>query len=418
MAVIGVALLGLELGRWFNDNFRWAREAGQAFAFGILALWEKIKGGAKIVGAVIKWVWENAEAAIGIAAAGILQVWARVVGAAAQLGIVSEETATAVDAAASAATNAAKADLGDLKDLIQAQKDLTTAKLETIETARGEATLALDKEFKSKDLDATKGKSLRDQIVKDMALVSGPIDQVIAKLKELSIAYFAIPGGDPDGAGGDGGAALPPPIVDLTENMEDAKDATEELTDAQKELNSVMEQAGSELSGALVDVAMSAKTGKEAVNDLVQSVIRLILQTLILKAVKATIGGLGGGGGPDVANSRGGLAVSTQARRHFAAGGIISSPTLFPMGGNKTGVAGEKGAEMILPLNRVFEQRSEQQQQVRPIKGINLVDPVDVVRKGLERDPSVVLNVVGENLDEGRDLDQLVARAAARNRNR
>ncbi len=36
----------------------------------------------------------------------------------------------------------------------------------------------------------------------------------------------------------------------------------------------------------------------------------------------------------------------------FAAGGVVSSPTYFPMAGGQTGLLGEAGAEAILPLRR------------------------------------------------------------------
>ena len=36
----------------------------------------------------------------------------------------------------------------------------------------------------------------------------------------------------------------------------------------------------------------------------------------------------------------------------FAAGGVIQSPIAFPLGGGATGIAGERGAEAIMPLTR------------------------------------------------------------------
>ena len=36
----------------------------------------------------------------------------------------------------------------------------------------------------------------------------------------------------------------------------------------------------------------------------------------------------------------------------FADGGIIASPITFPLAGNRVGIAGERGAEAILPLAR------------------------------------------------------------------
>ena len=36
----------------------------------------------------------------------------------------------------------------------------------------------------------------------------------------------------------------------------------------------------------------------------------------------------------------------------FASGGVIQSPIAFPLGSGKTGIAGEAGAEAIMPLTR------------------------------------------------------------------
>ncbi len=36
----------------------------------------------------------------------------------------------------------------------------------------------------------------------------------------------------------------------------------------------------------------------------------------------------------------------------FAQGGVIASPIAFPLGGGRTGIAGERGAEAIMPLAR------------------------------------------------------------------
>ena len=36
----------------------------------------------------------------------------------------------------------------------------------------------------------------------------------------------------------------------------------------------------------------------------------------------------------------------------FASGGVISSPIAFPLSGGRTGIAGERGAEAIMPLTR------------------------------------------------------------------
>ena len=50
----------------------------------------------------------------------------------------------------------------------------------------------------------------------------------------------------------------------------------------------------------------------------------------------------------------------------FAQGGVVSSPTMFPMAGNRTGVMGEKGAEAIMPLRRAPNGQLGVQAQTAP----------------------------------------------------
>ena len=50
----------------------------------------------------------------------------------------------------------------------------------------------------------------------------------------------------------------------------------------------------------------------------------------------------------------------------FAQGGVVSSPTMFPMAGNRTGIMGEKGAEAIMPLKRAPNGQLGVQAQTSP----------------------------------------------------
>lgn len=50
----------------------------------------------------------------------------------------------------------------------------------------------------------------------------------------------------------------------------------------------------------------------------------------------------------------------------FAQGGVVSSPTMFPMSGNRTGIMGEKGAEAIMPLKRTPSGQLGVQAQTAP----------------------------------------------------
>ena len=50
----------------------------------------------------------------------------------------------------------------------------------------------------------------------------------------------------------------------------------------------------------------------------------------------------------------------------FANGGVVSSPTMFPMSGNRTGIMGERGAEAIMPLKRTPSGQLGVQAQTSP----------------------------------------------------
>lgn len=50
----------------------------------------------------------------------------------------------------------------------------------------------------------------------------------------------------------------------------------------------------------------------------------------------------------------------------FKDGGVVNSPTLFPMAGNRTGLMGERGAEAIMPLKRTPSGQLGVQAQISP----------------------------------------------------
>lgn len=81
----------------------------------------------------------------------------------------------------------------------------------------------------------------------------------------------------------------------------------------------------------------------------------------LLGTIGSTIGSIWGGGGSVAGGILGGALDKFFADgaplRHgrvvpFAGGGVVGSPTMFPMSGNRTGLMGERGAEAIMPLKR------------------------------------------------------------------
>jgi phage-related minor tail protein len=83
----------------------------------------------------------------------------------------------------------------------------------------------------------------------------------------------------------------------------------------------------------------------------------------------------------------------------FASGGVISSPIAFPLSGGRSGIAGERGAEAIMPLARGPDGR------------------LGVVAQGGRNAPSITINISTPDVDSfSRSQTQvaaMIARAAS-----
>jgi len=110
-------------------------------------------------------------------------------------------------------------------------------------------------------------------------------------------------------------------------------------------------ELGRVLAGVFGDVVAGGKS--------FQDILRSVAGDLAKLAVQDIFGNSGGSGGFDLGGLLGGL-VSVNAAGNviqggrvqaFAKGGVLSSPSLFPMS-RGVGLAGEAGPEAILPLSR------------------------------------------------------------------
>lgn len=126
----------------------------------------------------------------------------------------------------------------------------------------------------------------------------------------------------------------------------------------QRELQRVAkigEQFGRSLTGAFEAAAVRGKNLSEVVRSLGLRLSQLVLKaafqplekgiTSLLSRAAANVAGLAPGGAFNRSPAVG-LPVP------FANGGVVASPTYFPLVGGLTGVMGERGAEAILPLKR------------------------------------------------------------------
>jgi phage-related minor tail protein len=105
------------------------------------------------------------------------------------------------------------------------------------------------------------------------------------------------------------------------------------------------------LSTAFTDIALKGK----GLNDVLRS-LALSLSQLVLKAalrpltdqLASAFSGLLQGG---LGFAKGGV-LQQRLPMPFASGGVIQSPVTFPLANGRVGLAGERGAEAILPLAR------------------------------------------------------------------
>jgi len=154
------------------------------------------------------------------------------------------------------------------------------------------------------------------------------------------------------------------------EETQKLKDANKELSEAyteeqrrvQQETEAYQrsqEQWTNSLSYAFKDAIMNSKNLGDALSNLASRVQSL----LVNKALDSLLGGLlGGMFAKGAAFKAGGVTA-------FASGGVVGSPTMFPMSNNRTGLMGEAGPEAIMPLTRT----SSGDLGVRAVGGSNTV---------------------------------------------
>lgn len=113
------------------------------------------------------------------------------------------------------------------------------------------------------------------------------------------------------------------------------------------------DQFGKSLNRAFDGLVLRGKGLKDVVSSLGQDLSQMALQSAfqpLQQGVGSLLSGLVSTGG-----SSGGLADLVKSfglPLPFARGGVVSSPTYFPLAGGRAGVMGERGAEAILPLRR------------------------------------------------------------------
>lgn len=126
-------------------------------------------------------------------------------------------------------------------------------------------------------------------------------------------------------------------------NMTPVQGYAETLTDSATKFQETWANALKGTEDALVQFAMTGKLSfKGMIDSMIADIVRLAIQQAIMKPLMAAFGltplAMGG--------------VISGGVKKFAAGGVVTRPTIFPMA-HGMGLMGEAGAEAIMPLRRL-----------------------------------------------------------------
>lgn len=157
---------------------------------------------------------------------------------------------------------------------------------------------------------------------------------------------------------------------------------------------------GKTLTAALDGVALKGKSLGDVFQDLTLSLSQAALKAAfqpLQQNLSSIFTGLFTGGGV-MPFAKGGV-VQGGMPVPFASGGIIASPISFPLANGRTGIAGERGAEAIMPLTRGPDGR------------------LGVATSGGATAPSITVNITTPDIESFRrsetQMAALLARAVA-----
>jgi phage-related minor tail protein len=126
---------------------------------------------------------------------------------------------------------------------------------------------------------------------------------------------------------------------------------TSALSQELRNAASLGRQFSNSLVGAFDSIAIKGKNVGDVLRTLALRLSDIVLKAA-LKPLEQGFGNLLGGllsGG--IGFAKGG-AVQQGIPVPFASGGVIQNPIAFPLAGGRLGIAGERGAEAIMPLSR------------------------------------------------------------------
>lgn len=177
--------------------------------------------------------------------------------------------------------------------------------------------------------------------------------------------------------------------------------ATSAFSDLSRGLSDASRNAaglGKSLTQAFDSLVVKGRSVTNTFNGLALSLSQSVLKAAfepLQKSVGTSLLALVSGGASPFAFARG-AALQGGTPVPFASGGVVSSPVSFPLAGGRTGLAGERGAEAILPLARGHDGR------------------LGVASNGAAAAPAITINITTSDAESFQRSETQVAALLAR----
>jgi hypothetical protein len=234
--------------------------------------------------------------------------------------------------------------------------------LELIRQAKAEATVGLDAfggpgSFKHGGIQTYTPESLKDGKGAKPTTMEGPI-KALERQIELSKALFGLEGDarrkqevymqlkfqnqDADIK------AKESQLRSLSELVAEEERRTKVFEEQREVQEEVADTIANSMGDALTSIVDGTKSVSDAFKDMARAIIAELYQIYVVKQITGLISAAIL---PQVPNANGN-AFSGGNIVPYADGGVVGSPTTFPMAGGRTGLMGEAGPEAIMPLKR------------------------------------------------------------------
>ena len=141
-----------------------------------------------------------------------------------------------------------------------------------------------------------------------------------------------------------------------------------------RQVNDLANSMAQSIGDGFTDMVSGTKTVAEAFRSMAYEIIKKLYEVIVVQQIVGSFGVKGtpdsgiagflgslitGSGGPNFTNVSGGPKLNANGNAFsggnvipFASGGVVSSPTVFPMANGGVGLMGEAGPEAIMPLSR------------------------------------------------------------------